>query len=69
MAGILPDKAREVYSIPDDFEPVTILAIGYLGRPDTLPDSLKEGETAPRARKPLAELVFMGDWGSPARFS
>nr|VFK57291.1 MAG: Nitroreductase [Candidatus Kentron sp. TUN]VFK60187.1 MAG: Nitroreductase [Candidatus Kentron sp. TUN]VFK65428.1 MAG: Nitroreductase [Candidatus Kentron sp. TUN] len=69
MAGILSDKVRDVYGIPEDFEPVTILAMGYLGHPDSLPDSLKERETASRTRKPLTELVFADDWGTPARFS
>nr|VFJ49764.1 MAG: Nitroreductase [Candidatus Kentron sp. FW] len=69
MAGMLPDKVRESYDIPDDFEPVAILAIGYLGSPDMLPDDgLRKRETDPRARKPLAELVFTGSWGESARF-
>ena len=29
MAGIYPEKAREVYQIPDDFEPFTAIALGY----------------------------------------
>ena len=32
-----PDRAREVYRIPDGFRPLTGLAIGYVGNPDTLP--------------------------------
>src|SRR5512142_1883109 len=31
MIGILPDRARELYGIPDGFRPLTGLAIGYLG--------------------------------------
>jgi nitroreductase len=31
MAGILPEKAREVYQIPQDTEAWTALAIGYYG--------------------------------------
>nr|VFJ92888.1 MAG: Nitroreductase [Candidatus Kentron sp. LFY] len=69
MAGILPDKARDTYHIPDDFEPVTILAIGYLGTPDTLPESLRGQETGPRTRNPLVQLVFADDWENPASFS
>jgi len=66
MAGILPDVARERYAIPDDFDVVTGLAIGYLGDPATLPDDLHEREIAPRERRPLAELVFTGAWDQPA---
>ncbi|MBT8420414.1 MAG: nitroreductase, partial [Gammaproteobacteria bacterium] len=69
MAGILADKARDVYGIPEDFEPVTILAIGYLGDSDKLPDPLKASETAPRVRKPLTELVFSDSWEIPAQLA
>src|SRR6516165_3377441 len=38
MIGILPDKAREIYRIPDGFQPVTGLAIGYAADPSALPE-------------------------------
>jgi len=63
MIGILPDRARELYLIPDGFRPLTALAIGYLGDPNTLPEMYKERDLAPRQRKPLTELVFSGQWG------
>lgn len=64
MIGILPDRARELYQIPDGFLPLTGLAIGYLGDPNTLPEKYKERDLAPRQRKPLAEFVFGGQWGA-----
>jgi len=63
MAGILPDKARETYAIPEDFQPLTAIAIGYPADLETLPDAIKERDVAPRQRKPLGELVFAGQWG------
>jgi nitroreductase len=66
MAGILPDKAREIFEIPEGYEAVAGLAIGYPGEPHTLPDHLKERELAPRERKPLDSLVFTGKWGKPS---
>jgi nitroreductase len=66
MGGISPDKAREIFGIPPGYEVVAGLAIGYPGDPNTLPDKLRERELAPRQRKPLAEFVFTGKWGSPA---
>jgi hypothetical protein len=66
MAGILPDKAREVYAIPADWDAVAGVAIGYLGDPNQLPQGLRERETAPRTRKPLYEFVFAGAWGTPS---
>jgi nitroreductase len=63
MAGILPDKIRETYAIPDGFDPVAGFALGYPGDPNKLPDKLRERELAPRTRKPLESFVFSGRWG------
>ncbi len=63
MIGILPDRAREVYRIPEDAVAWTGLAIGYKAGPDQLPDYLKERDLTPRQRKPLSEFVFTGKWG------
>jgi nitroreductase len=65
MAGILPDKAREVFGIPADFEAVAGIAIGYPGDPLTLPEGrLRDGETGARQRKAASEFVFTGKWGN-----
>jgi nitroreductase len=66
MAGILPDKAREIFNIPAGFEVVAGMAIGYPGDPEALPEKLKEREVAPRSRKPLDSFVFAGKWGQTA---
>lgn len=69
MIGILPDKAREVFAIPDGVEAKTGMAIGYAADPAELPDKLKQRDTAPRERKALSEFVFAGEWGSAANLS
>lgn len=63
MIGILPDKARELYLIPEGVQPVTGLAIGYAADPSTLSEKYRERDLAPRSRKPLNEFVFDGEWG------
>jgi len=63
MAGILPDKVRELYGIPHGFDPVAGLALGYVGDPDSLPEPLHQREQAKRMRKPLAEFIFSTRWG------
>ena len=68
MIGILPDKAREVYGIPDGFEAWTGIAIGYKGDPTSLSDRLRERDLALRQRKPLGDFVFSGGWGNPSPF-
>ena len=65
MVGILPDRARELYEIPEGSEAVTGIAIGYAGDPDTLPEQFKQRDLTPRERKPLCDFVFGRSWGSP----
>jgi nitroreductase len=62
MAGILPDKARKIFGVPEGFEVVTGIALGHQGNPDDLPDPLRGMETAPRERLPQDEIVFRGAW-------
>ena len=63
MIGILPDKVRELYSVPEGHEPMTALAIGYAGDPVDLPEQLRPRDSARRPRKPLKEFIFGGKWG------
>lgn len=64
MIGILPDRAREVFAIPADVQPTTAIAVGYAAAADSLPDDLRQRDTAPRQRRPLTEFVFAGEWGT-----
>jgi nitroreductase len=66
MIGIVPDKARELYRIPEGVQPMTGLAIGYAADPNTVAEKLKERDLAPRNRKAVAEFVFGGEWGTPS---
>jgi nitroreductase len=66
MIGILPDRAREIYGIPDGWEAWTGIAIGYQGDPTSLPENLRQRELMPRQRKPLSQFVFSGKWGNSA---
>ena len=68
MAGFDPHKAIELCHIPKGWEPIAAFVIGYPGDPQSLPDTLRERELAPRSRRPLAEFVMSGSWGSPAPF-
>jgi nitroreductase len=68
-AGIERDKVRAAYAVPEEFDICTGMALGYQGDPDSLPDELPNREREPRTRKPLAELVFAGAFGTPARMA
>jgi nitroreductase len=69
MAGFDPEKARNTFAIPEGWEPVAAIAIGYPGSPDSLPRKLKDRELAPRTRKPIREFVMTGSWGHTAPFA
>jgi nitroreductase len=63
MAGILPERVRQLYGVPDQYEPVAGIALGYPSDPQSLPEGLRKRELAPRERKPLTEFVFSEHWG------
>ncbi len=66
MGGFDRTKAQVVLEIPDDFDPVVTIAVGYLGDLADLPEQLQARETAARSRRPLQESVFDGKWGEAA---
>ena len=64
MVGILPDRARELYRIPEGVQALTGLAIGYAADPDSVPEALRDREKARRPRKAVATFVFGDTWGT-----
>ena len=66
MAGFNVQAAREGFAVPEGWEPVSVIALGYPGDPDSLTEKLRQRETAQRHRKPLETFVFSGTWGHPA---
>lgn len=66
MGGFDQSRARELFNIPEGYEPVTFIAVGELGSHISLPESLQVREIAPRTRKPLNSFVWEGDWGRVA---
>ena len=68
MGGFDIDKARELYKISEQYEPVAAIAIGYPGEPEILSESLRERELSPRSRKQISSFVFTGEFGQTASF-
>lgn len=69
MGGFFPEKAREIYDIPDDFEPYTCISFGYRGAElGHLADRQRERDASPRERQPLSKMVFGGSWAQAADF-
>ncbi|HWF14134.1 MAG TPA: nitroreductase family protein [Candidatus Acidoferrales bacterium] len=66
MAGFNAEAARERFAAPADWQPVSVIALGYPGDPESLAEKLREREIAERQRKPLDTFVFSGAWGHTA---
>jgi len=62
MAGFSSDKAREVFQIPDEFDVVSMIALGYVGDPGQLPEDIRKMETREREQRPLDKIIFTDDW-------
>ncbi len=66
MGGYSKEKARELFNIPENHQPIAMMALGYQASPESLPEDFQDMEKAPRERKPLDQLVYKDSFGSPA---
>jgi len=61
MGGFDKNKAREVLNIPDEYDIHAVVAIGYQGDPEDLPEEFI-GREKPSDRQPLSAMVFEGQF-------
>jgi len=65
IAGFDDVKVMKEFEIPDNFIPLSMLAIGYQAEPEILEDEFKKEEIKERVRRPLGENFFDGAWNKP----
>ena len=65
MGGFDADKARQLFSIPEQCTPMAMMTIGYQLPREKIPADSKEREIAPRSRNPHARHFFSGSWNKP----
>ena len=65
MGGFSVEKARDALGIPEGYEPVAAVAVGYPGSPDALDEPQRGSERAPRSRRVMSAFAFGGTWGQP----
>lgn len=57
MGGFDREALREVLSLEPRFNPFVVMAVGRVGNPDDLPETVRERELQARSRKPLSEVA------------
>lgn len=62
MGGFDADKARVTFNVPERYQILAMVTVGYQADVESLTGETKERETAARSRKPLNELFFNGQW-------
>lgn len=63
MGGFIPDKIAENFNVPNEYHPLTVLAVGFIGNPDQLEEGMKKRELAERGRFDFDDFVFSGNFG------
>ncbi|WP_409346911.1 nitroreductase family protein [Paenibacillus sp. MBLB4367] len=61
MGGFNRQQAIETLGIPEEYEPLAVIAIGYRGDPASLSERNREREV-PSTRRPLEELLLEGSF-------
>ncbi len=68
MTGFDFDKAREVLQIPEGYELQALVALGYRGEKEQLPEALQEREQ-PSPRRAIEESLFEGGFRQPLKLN
>jgi nitroreductase len=63
MGGFDVDKARVAFSLPENCQPMAMMAVGYQAEADSLSDDFKAMELGERSRAELTERFYAGRWG------
>lgn len=65
MGGFDAQAVSDTFNLPEHCTPVAMIAVGHPGDPNLLTESARESELKARARRPLGEFAFLGDWNKP----
>jgi nitroreductase len=65
MGGFDAERLTATFGVPERFTPMAVIAVGFPGAPQDLPEEFQERELAERNRRPLTDIAFSGRWESP----
>ena len=60
LGGFNAEMVRTAFEIPDTYDLVSVIALGFPGDPESLPEHLQQRELQHSPRRPLSELVHYG---------
>jgi len=63
MGGFDAEMARDLFAIPEQYNPMAMMAVGYQLPLEMISADVKERELSERSRRPLAKNFFDGQWG------
>ncbi len=63
MGGYNAEKVSEHFNVPEEFVPMSIMAVGFIGKIEELDEDLISREKSPRTRKELKDNFFESEWG------
>lgn len=66
IGGFDKAMARELFELPAEVEPLTLMTIGYYGDPVNLHPNLQHSEKAERVRNNFNTFVFTNKYGEPS---
>jgi acyl-CoA thioesterase FadM/nitroreductase len=64
MAGFREEPLAAALELPPGCAPISVTALGYPGRAETLDAATRLKDEQPRTRSPLAEVAFAGRYGT-----
>lgn len=67
MGGFNTKLISELFDIPEDYNSLTVVAVGYKGRASELHPNLEKMEVSARERRKAADSVFSGKFGQSSK--
>jgi len=66
MGGFSAEKTKKYFGLGEGIEPVSVMAMGYLGDGTGLPEELIQRDSKRRPRKSVSEYAFRNNLNNPA---
>ncbi len=65
MGGYDAEKLKKEFNVPEEYTPMSMIAIGYQGEIEELDSQYQKDEKAERFRRPLGTTFFDSEWENP----